>query len=203
MNKILNHLFPLMKDILKKSDLYVESNQFPSEQKRIWKDLESYRRVWEYTYTNKLFHLRLSDHSLLRFLYFDDKVSFEYLNSPYQLEDIDEFEDYNVIIFKSEEYDDRLPTPIRYDYELDSFNEISHPVGHIHFGLENPIRIGTYILFDPMSFLLFCLRQMYPDYWVKILENDKFKECRKHIRIKISEIDKMYKAAYKREHFIR
>lgn len=202
MNKILNLLFPLMIDILKKSGLYVESNRYPSRQKLVWKDLETYRSVWEFYYTNKIFHLHLKDHSLIRFLYFDNKKSFEYINSPYQLEDIDDFEVYNVFLIKSEEYDDRIPTPIRYDYEPDSFNEISHPLGHIHFGLENHIRIGTLVLFDPMSFLLFCIRQMYPEYWAKILEIEKFKKCRKHIRDKIMEINKEYRAAIKREHFI-
>jgi len=202
MNRILNLLFPLMKEVLKKSGLYIESNQFPSNQKMVWKDLESYRRVWEYYYKNKIFHFHLMDHSLIRFLYSDKSISFEYINSPYQLEDIDDFENYNVIIMKSEEYEDRLPTPIRYDYEPDSFNEISHPIGHIHLGLENQIRIGTFVLFDPMSFLLFCIRQMYPEFWVKILENEKFEKCRKHIREVITEINNEYKVAYKREHFI-
>ena len=203
MNRILHLLFPLMKDILKKVDLYVESNQFPPKQKLMWKDLESYQQVWENCYQKKLFHLRLKDHSLFRFLFTNENISFLYLDSPYQLEKYIEIEDYNVIIFQSSDYEDRTPTPIRYDFEPVNFNEITHPVGHLHFGLENQIRIGTFFLFNPMSFLLFCIRQIYPKFWVKIIEIDKFIECRKHIREVISEINEEYRIAYKWEYFLR
>lgn len=193
MNKELNLLLPVMKKILSKSNLLLESPKYPSMKSSVWKDLENYKNLWKDHYRNRTYHFRLIDHSLLRFIFMDKKKTYEYLNCPYRIKEN---------FLEDEEPIETLPTPIRYDYEPLNFNPMTHPVAHIHIGLENPIRIGTNCVLNPLSFLLFCLRQMYPNYWENILKNENFKTHRKHIRKKIPIIKSEHKEAFKREHFI-
>lgn len=193
MNKELNLLLPSMKKILLESGLLEESVRNPSMKILIWRDLENYKKVWNDHYRNKTFHFRLIDHSLFRFLFIDKKETYEYLNCPYYIKE-DFLEDIEPI--------ETLPTPIRYDYEPSTFNPISHPIAHIHIGLDNSIRIATYCKLTPLSFLLFCLRQMYPNYWKNIFTNEDFKIHKRHIRKKSPFIKAEYKDAFKREHII-
>ncbi|MFW9881154.1 MAG: DUF2290 domain-containing protein [Candidatus Thorarchaeota archaeon] len=101
----------------------------------------------------------------------------------------------------TEEKVEKVPTPIRYDFDPLNFNPISHPIAHIHLGIQNPIRIGTNLIFTPLTFLLFCLRQMFPEYWKKVFENEKFNIFEKHIRKKIQSIAKEFKVSFIREHY--
>ena len=155
--------------------------------------MENYKKVWKYHYQKRSYHLLLKDLSFFRFHYIDDNVNFEYLHCPFNLKEI---------FLEIEDPEEIVPTPIRYDYNPQSFSPIVHPVGHIHIGIKNSIRIGTHCQFNPLSFLLFCLRQMYPDYWKIILENVNFTKCQKHIRKKIDKIENKYKEAFEREHII-
>ncbi len=193
MNKALNLALPSMKRILLESGLLLELVKNPVLKISVWRDLENYKKVWKAHYRIKSFHFRLIDHSLFRFLLIDRKVTYEYLNCPYYIK-----EDF----LEEQEPIEILPTPIRYDYEPSTFNPISHPIAHIHIGLDNSIRIGTDCKLTPLSFLLFCLRQMYPNYWKSIFNNSKFKPHKKHIRKKPPLIKPKYREAFKREHIL-
>jgi hypothetical protein len=56
-------------------------------------------------------------------------------------------------------------TPIRYDYKAADYRPGIHPASHVHFGQSNEIRVGTYRVMKPLSFVLFLLRQRYPREW--------------------------------------
>ena len=198
MNRIFFQLRPSMRKVLKKCNLLEEAPIDHSNKTVLWKDLNHYKMVWEEHYKNKTFHFRLKDHSLFRFIFNETRLTFEYLNCPY----IFDYILHHGELFEDEDYTEVLPTPIRYDYEPSIFNPISHPIGHIHIGIENEIRIGTDCAFNPMSFILFCLRQMYPDNWNKLLLDDSFSKYQKHIREKNIKIRDSFKAAFAREHYI-
>ncbi len=193
MSRILYQLLPMMKKVLKKCNLLKNSGNYPSLEIIKWKDLKNYKKVWEHHYQNRSYHLLLKDLSLFRFKNLEYTANFEYLQSPVYIRER---------FMEDEEPEEILPTPIRYDYNPQEFNPITHPIGHIHIGLENSIRIGTHCKLTPLSFLLFCLRQMYPNYWKNVIENELFANCKKHIRENISIIDDNYKIAFEREHII-
>ena len=47
--------------------------------------------------------------------------------------------------------------------------EGQHPAAHIHLGVDSPIRLSCKYKLKPMSFILFVLRQFYPDEWTRLL----------------------------------
>lgn len=62
-------------------------------------------------------------------------------------------------------------TPMRYDYNATQYKAGRHPASHVHLGFENQIRVGTQRVMKPLSFVLFVLRQRYPDEWMQFLQN--------------------------------
>ncbi len=201
--KILNLTRPWMKKILDDNDLLVKSYNYPILNFYRWNNLQDYKKIWYVHYKNKSYHFRLIDQSLLRFLFMEDRLSFEYIHCPYKIKKnfvIDEFSDEEFL--RDEELIEIIPTPIRYDYNPETFSPISHPIGHIHIGLQNSIRIATNFILNPISFLLFCLRQMYSDYWNIILNYKNYARYKKHIRDKIRSIDKKNQVAFDHEHYL-
>lgn len=192
-----------MKKILDEVQLLEKSYDYPILDRSFWKDLQSYQKIWLDHYRNNSYHYRLIDQSLFRFLFYEKRISFEYINCPYTIERdtyIDVFTDEKFL--RDELSIELIPTPIRYDYEPLSYDPISHPIGHVHIGLNNHIRIGTDRILNPISFLLFCLRQMYPDNWKDLITLGNFKKYKPYIRNKISCIKAENKTAFEREHFI-
>lgn len=145
--------------------------------------MRSYFDQWLYALTNGFFHLRLADHSL--FLFSEGLVpSYSFLHCPLDLMTFSEFlssqglEDSPANRRKYEiEYDSlfetasRRPnvTPIRFDFHPAGYNPGVHPAGHIHIGLDNEIRISSNKM-NAVSFVLFVMRQMYPNSWRRLIE---------------------------------
>ena len=57
----------------------------------------------------------------------------------------------------------------KYDYSEDQYKDGQHPAAHIHLGVDSPIRLSCKYKLKPMSFILFVLRQFYPDEWTRLL----------------------------------
>jgi hypothetical protein len=72
-------------------------------------------------------------------------------------------------------------TPIRFDFDSVAYREGVHPVAHIHIGLCNEIRLSTNRM-DAVSFVLFVMRQMYPECWSRLLSRQNFHHFVKSIR---------------------
>lgn len=64
-------------------------------------------------------------------------------------------------------------TPIRYDYDLENFVPIVHPVSHIHIGHNNDVRIPINKILTPLKFIIFILRNVYRKRWLDIVDKDK------------------------------
>lgn len=73
---------------------------------------------------------------------------------------------------------------IRYDYNPLSYKPILHAASHLHFGNNNTIRIPISKIISPCSFVLFVLKQVYYNEWIRLMGNSNFKN--KFLNIKSS-----------------
>lgn len=79
--------------------------------------------------------------------------------------------------------------PIRYDFDYELYKGLNHSISHIHIGHNNEVRISTGKILLPEKFILFIIRNVYPNIWIDIVENQKLlQECLK-IKAKCEEID--------------
>lgn len=155
----------------------------------------NYRQVYEECIREYAYDFRLVDQALLLFTCagqdeHDGQLGFCYYESPVNVIPYKDFiclelaitptqPDYKKII--AEFGDDLRPdyeqyvnsqdskaavTPLRFDYKADDYRAGIHPAAHMHFGFANHIRVGTRHIMNPISFVLFILRQRYPEKWV-------------------------------------
>lgn len=147
-----------------------------------FRDLE-YNQVWEKCYEEKIYDFRLIDNSFIQFRMNSIQpllVNYSYYECPYfPQETLEEFVQQQININPESdkitlirEYEllsipkrKECVTPIRYDYDPSTYIESLHPASHIHFGYNNQIRIGTKNILRPISFILFIIRQYYPEKW--------------------------------------
>lgn len=154
-----------------------------------------YRQVYEECIREYAYDFRLVDQSLLLFArgghdQHDGLLGFCYYESPVNVIPYKEFvalelgitpdhPDYKKVI---KEFGDELRadyeqyvgsqdskavvTPLRFDYKSADYRAGIHPASHMHFGFANHIRVGTRRVMNPISFVLFILRQRYPEKWV-------------------------------------
>ena len=144
-----------------------------------------YLDQWRKALDERWFHVRLEDHSLMVFDDTHGSPSYSYIQCPLELESMRDYlngtgrefnqrnareaqEEYEKL-WETAELRKHL-TPIRYDYDPPGYLAGSHPLGHIHIGLGNNIRIGVRRVMSPTAFSLFVMRQMYPDCWKRLLD---------------------------------
>jgi hypothetical protein len=171
-----------------------------------------YIETWQYYIDNKLFDLRLVDGSLVQFRINRtaiQSVSYVYLESPYNepFVTFEEFlfdissrnpeKDEYVIAYEYDFYLSGLTTkkhitPLRYDYSPDLYASGQHPASHLHFGQHNQIRVGTKRILNPLSFILFILRQCYPNNWASFTEKREAKTICRNICEHLSLIEDKY-----------
>lgn len=172
---------------------------------------KNYRETYEICFKEFIYDFRLNDQSLLLFLCeghgeHEGSLSYSYYDAPCNVMPYNEF----VQIYDSPEqvddlkainlYDQYLATvglssnvtPLRYDYRARDYRSGIHPASHMHFGFNNDIRVGTNRILNPISFLLFILRQRYPNKWEEFL-NMKESECWcRNIRHNVQTINASY-----------
>lgn len=54
---------------------------------------------------------------------------------------------------------------IRYDVSFNQFQQIKHPISHLHLGINNSSRVATNRIFTPKFFTMFIVRTFYYHYW--------------------------------------
>jgi hypothetical protein len=163
----------------------------------------TYREGWAYLLANRHYDFLLSDLSLMLFMHeVDDEgvlqiAGYSHYPSPVLVNTYEEF--VLDMGFTLEEAGDELRadyeqhvdaadfrasvTPIRYDYSPRLYSCGRHPAAHFHFGKDNEIRIGTERILKPIGFVLFIVRQCYPEDWVRYLVRDGRSDfVRKHMR---------------------
>lgn len=171
--------------ILKHLDLLEERIFHPNRPSGIIHKLRTlkYIELWKYYINEHLYDYMLRDNSLICFNVDDD--SYSYLPSPYiamsyhdfvQEMGFDIYEvgdelrpDFESYLDFSELYE--FPLLVRYDYDPHSYLAGCHPASHLHVGFNNSSRIGIEKLLSPVTFLVFILRQIYPDEWMRLLQN--------------------------------
>lgn len=144
----------------------------------------TYLEQWQLARRNKWFHVCTEDHSLFifseagnashSFLHAPLELQSmrEYLGSrglPYDTRTVQEHRDAYDLIFETAELRTHI-LPIRYDCDPVAYEEGVHPHAHLHFGLENNVRLGMQRLLTPEAFVLFVMRQMYPQCWRRLVE---------------------------------
>lgn len=78
--------------------------------------------------------------------------------------------------YKAESRLKKAVTPIRYDFHGEQFEELVHPISHIHIGFNNEVRIPLNRTMSPLDFTIFVLRNVYWKKWkYEIANNDIFK----------------------------
>jgi hypothetical protein len=80
-------------------------------------------------------------------------------------------------------------TPLRYDYNLDIYKEGIHPASHLHMGFNNNIRIATERILKPISFVLFILRQNYPNIWIGYISREYHNPILRNIRVTLDTVE--------------
>jgi hypothetical protein len=145
-----------------------------------------YSEQWRVSLSERWYHARMDDHSLM---VFDDSAgcpSYSFLHCPLTVETIRDFLsrkglDYSArnIREAQEEYEQVFDTatfrphvtPIRYDFDTRGYRCGTHPLAHLHIGLDNNVRLALRREMSPVSFSLFVMRQMYPHSWHNLLEH--------------------------------
>lgn len=88
--------------------------------------------------------------------------------------------------------------PFRYDFNPGMFVECVHPAAHLHVGYQTSIRIGTERCVEPFSFVLFVVRQHFPDRWLKFLESDGAASVCRKIRDDLELVDEEFRSGKNR-----
>jgi hypothetical protein len=167
--------------ILKNLDLLEERNHFPTQIQNpaeIFRKM-SYIEVWKYCIKNFVFNFQLVDSSIILFNNSDFYPSFVFYGCPYDCLPYKDFVKENG--FEYQNIGDALSNDymlyldnctihsshrtIRYDYAPKQYREGLHPSSHIHIGYQTEIRIGLEKILDPLAFIMFVLRQLYPYKW--------------------------------------
>jgi hypothetical protein len=156
-----------------------------------------------------LYDMRLVDGALFQFrddLPGDD-ISYSYLQAPYDVPTYDEFvrqqldmdvaevgdelrEDYQLAIDTARLREAVIP--IRYDYSPNLYEVGVHPASHLHIARGNEMRLSARRLMMPLSFVLFIVRQLYPDHWRRFLRREEAGTICRMVRDEIEHVHERY-----------
>ena len=161
----------------------------------------TYVDLWKDSYENNWYNFKLDDQSMFQF----SDTNYHFIQCPLDIVSQGEFKRsldpaLRVPGLLEEAYENEISTsaiknhftPIRMDLDYGSYKEGRHPAAHIHFGLDNEVRVGLKRLMTPESFVLFIIRQAYPDAWTKLLDSSLGSKIEKKIRNSLIEVDDNY-----------
>ncbi len=168
---------------------YNPHQKHPQKPGALFRDM-NYDDYWKTVYSEAYYTFLLEDNSLICFenqiLGNDDFACYTYLECPYSggtyqdfLENIELSYD-TVGDERQTEYEQYLTelepkpnvNPIRYEFRPDQHNPGLHPASHLHVGFQNDFRLGCGVLFTPLMFVLFIIRQVYPNIWQQELRGE-------------------------------
>jgi hypothetical protein len=197
--------------ILSEADLLNRRNHAPAYSRYSASDFRqlSYRAIWEKCLDEGVFDFVLSDGSLLQFraVFNPLLANYTFYDCPLTpLVSLDEFRDQEVSargeaaseyeILRDYELLSPSPKdavlPLRYDYAPRMYTEGRHPASHVHFGHSTQVRVGTTIILRPVSFVLFVLRQMFPDKWDQLCQSPKATVLCRNVRETLDPVNADY-----------
>jgi hypothetical protein len=156
----------------------------------------SYERMWRLAHDKKWFHIQFEDLSIIQFQNYPSP-SYHLIECPLDVPPLSEFLAGMNLDYRTrhnaditELYDEAIDTanlrkyvtPIRYDRDFGSYRQGIHPAAHIHIGLDNNVRLALSREMTPWSFLLFIIRQRYPENWERLLGGTFSKSLRNSVR---------------------
>jgi hypothetical protein len=153
---------------------------------------------WRKAIQSGWFHVRLEDHSIFIFNESAASPSLSFLPSPIVCESFREFlaskdvdytarnrsmylEEYQLVI-ETAQLREHVQ-PIRFDFDPAAYREAIHPLAHLHVGIKNNIRIAFGRQMSAESFVLFVMRQAYPECWERLLAQAPAASLMKTIRL--------------------
>ena len=163
----------------------------------------NYINQWKSILDNEWFHILLEDSSLFVFSSIDGKPSHSYYPCPLDFPSKRQFLSERGLentqrnyLAVAEDYDlvrqtapiKEFITPIRYDLDRSAYRRCAHPSAHLHIGWDNQIRIATRREFTPLAFILFVIRQVYPDNWERLFQEDKNLRLGEKLRTDLDEV---------------
>lgn len=178
----------------------------------------TYRDRWQSCIENGWYDFSLDDGSFFQMRFSEDHLSYSFMQCPFDYMSFEDFaydklgeewvlfepelrEEYE--FYRSNETSEQSVTPIRYDYEPSLYREGFHPAGHVHFGIDNEIRIGTKKIFTPLTFTLFVVRQHYPLLWERVLAHEKIEIISREIRDNLPAVHSNFFGVHDaREHYL-
>lgn len=162
---------------------------------------------WRVSIDNGWFHVKTKDNSLLIFSEINGCPNYSFLHCPLDVPSYEEFllgmdievSRENKLKYR-EDYEMELQTaslkkhlfPLRYDYAPGAYQAGLHPLGHIHIGISNPIRVAVRRTLTPLAFSLFVMRQMYPACWEKLLVKHAEHKLPRRVRDSLSQVTDDY-----------
>ncbi len=155
-----------------------------------------YDKMWKAAYDNSWFHIQFDDLSLIQFQQ-TPSPSYHFLECPLDVPtqrdllaslgmDFRKRHDAAFLELYAEAVETasfrRNVTPIRYDRDFGSYRSGVHPAAHLHIGLDNDIRLGLPREMTPLAFILFVIRQKYPDNWERVLNSNLASSLQRNVR---------------------
>lgn len=173
-----------------------------------------YQKIYQTAMSQSDYDVILIDNSFIQFSMFIDSkdekkliIRYAYYPNPSDVDTYEEFlksidldydECKDMFIREYEQYTSEAKVnsgvcPIRYDYNYEIYDGIKHSISHLHIGHNNKVRIPCDKIFLPEKFILFIIRNAYPEKWSKIvdLEEELFKNCLS-MKLKCPEVDSDY-----------
>ncbi|MGJ1439106.1 DUF2290 domain-containing protein [Sphingobacterium siyangense] len=169
---------------------YLKGNFTPSDFRN-----KSYIENWQTYISQNYYDFLLEDSSIFLFKNEAQTGSYIYFECPYECQTYEDFGEQNSF-GKHEDYKDlyyeylmecnvkEAPLMIRYDYDHLSYKEGFHPASHFHIGFNNNTRIGIPHIINPLTFVLFIIRQHYNTKWLSFIDSDHYQNKLKSTYLK-------------------
>lgn len=139
-----------------------------------------YKEIYDCAMRNKDYDFRLNDNSIMQFTIEKGnknniiKMRYAFYKCPYLIFKKDE-QEYTDVFLKNY-------VSIRYDYDINKYKEVIHPISHLHIGNDNNLRIPIDKILEPLEFGIFIIRNIYQNEWRILLNDSHIKN--KYIRAK-------------------
>lgn len=151
--------FPSLKD----ESIYISGKQ---DLAIALKNIE-YKKIYEVLEKEKNYNIKMIDGALIQFMYiFKEQELIKYRLAFFPSPSLEEFQNNSEIYETDEIYADVIakniiPTPIRFDYDPQSYTPVEHPISHLTIGQYQNCRIPVTIPITPNIFMDFILRNFY------------------------------------------
>lgn len=104
--------------------------------------------------------------------------------------------------FIDEQMDFQVVTPVRYDYDVDLYEDMIHSASHIHIGTEKNLRIATNKIFTPLGFTVLIVHNFYYPVWKEQMSQDlNFKDKILTAKKQCPEVAEQYFSTYEKQYF--